>query len=208
MVLQTGNKLKAMSNIGNDNEIWKLIPGEWAHEYYISNLGRVKYFFTSKQKSKYNKTPSKDIFLSSHLYRVGYGKGYFAFNLYKGNGIAKISYTHRLIALAFIPNPENKPQVNHIDGDSLNNSIENLEWVTAKENINHAWDNGICTPHTHDGTKKSFSPNYIRNERERIEKVFHYRSQGLSQSAIGKLIGLDQSCVSRIINNKIRIKTA
>lgn len=52
-------------------------------------------------------------------------------------------YVHRLISEAFIPNTKNKPQVNHIDGNSLNNNIDNLEWVTASENIQHAYDNGL-----------------------------------------------------------------
>lgn len=59
------------------------------------------------------------------------------------NGKQKHFYVHRLIAQAFIPNPYNKPQINHIDGDSSNNSIENLEWVTAKENVEHAYKTGL-----------------------------------------------------------------
>ena len=50
---------------------------------------------------------------------------------------------HRLLAIHYIPNPENKEQVNHIDGDKLNNSLDNLEWVTRSENTKHAYDTGL-----------------------------------------------------------------
>ena len=69
-------------------------------------------------------------------------KGYLTiwFTHNKKNQSQKV---HRLIAETFIPNPENKPQVNHIDGNKKNNSVENLQWATQEENMNHAKVNGL-----------------------------------------------------------------
>ena len=62
--------------------------------------------------------------------------GYAHIQLFRG-GQGKIHLVHRIVATVFIPNPDRKPQVNHIDEDKMNNNVSNLEWVTAKENMNH-----------------------------------------------------------------------
>jgi hypothetical protein len=69
--------------------------------------------------------------------------GYIIYSLTL-NGKVKQMKAHRLVALAFIPNPENKPFINHLDSNPFNNHISNLEWCTARENIIHAWKNGRC----------------------------------------------------------------
>jgi len=75
--------------------------------------------------------------------------GYYYLDLYSDNKSTKVAL-HRLLAIHFIPNPENKRTVNHIDGNKLNNSLDNLEWATDGENIKHAYDNDL----NHCSTKK------------------------------------------------------
>ena len=103
-------------------EIWKDIQG-YEGLYWASNLGNIK---SLKKVLKFNKVE----------------KGYLHVTLYK-NGTPKTIKAHRLTAKAFIPNIENKPEVNHIDGNKENNNIINLEWNTRAENNMHAIKNGL-----------------------------------------------------------------
>lgn len=75
--------------------------------------------------------------------QVNYKNGYRSFSLTLPNGQKKRVYAHRLVALAYLDNPENKKEVNHKDGNKLNNYIDNLEWVTSSENKQHAINNEL-----------------------------------------------------------------
>lgn len=103
-------------------EIWKPIKG-YEGLYFVSNLSRVK------------RVTPRGKFKERLLYKNLNDSGYWCVALCK-NGKAKSKRVHRLVAEAFIPNPENKTQVGHKDETRDNDSIENLEWVTPKENCN------------------------------------------------------------------------
>lgn len=100
-------------------EIWKDVKG-YEGLYKVSNFGRVK-------SLKYGR---------ERILKTGKHGYYLTVSLYFDNKL-KTAKVHRLVAMAFIENPDNKPQVNHLDEDKTNNNVNNLEWVTAKENINY-----------------------------------------------------------------------
>ena len=123
------NHYKNISLADIDGETWKEIEN-YEKEYAVSNYGRVKSLKRIVVRITTN-TPIKERILKIKVTRAGYGMVHL-----KRNG--KCFFTHRLAAKAFIPNPENKKEVNHKDGNTLNNNISNLEWCTAKENSVHA----------------------------------------------------------------------
>ena len=111
------------------NEVWKDIKDTNGF-YAVSTLGRIKSRKFGREKILSDKSSE------------GPGK-YNNFILYDSHNQRRYVDTHRMVAETHVPNPENKPQVNHIDCDRLNNVASNLEWVTCKENIDHAWANGL-----------------------------------------------------------------
>ena len=120
-----------------EGEVWMSVPS-FESSYAISNKGRVK--------GLRRRVPSKSgVFrLSMEKLRCGSEDqdGYLILCLYD-DGRSITTPIHRLVAEVFIPNPDNLPQVNHIDGNKHNNCVENLEWCTNQENMDHSWRIGL-----------------------------------------------------------------
>lgn len=120
------------------NKTWVRVKG-YEDRYYISDEGDI---YSIKRKKL--------------LKRSIHGKEsqYYCVTLSK-DGKCTTALIHRLVAQHFIPNPENKPSVNHIDGNKLNNRVDNLEWATWSEQQRHAYELGLRVPNTHDKFKKN-----------------------------------------------------
>lgn len=120
-------------------EQWIEIAG-WEGMYAVSSHGRVmslerKVCGTRFDKSKVCRV-IPEVVMAQMDHRAGYKCVWF-----RRTGAHKKQFVHRLVALAFLPNPEGKPIVNHIDGNKENNTLANLEWATCSENTNHYYKN-------------------------------------------------------------------
>lgn len=158
------------------NEIWKQVKG--FSNYEVSTLGRVR----SKVSNKFL-TPYKN------------KKRHYKYMSLQQNGKRKNFSLHRLIASTFIENPLNKAQVNHKSGDKMDNSVNNLEWVTPKENVHHAIKNGWFAPPLYG----SLQPMAKVNEKQVIE-IRRLEKEGMYHKDIAKIYGLGVSTVTHIVN--------
>ena len=126
-----------------DGEIWKDVVG-YENIYEVSNLGRIR---TNKNKTTYTERHGirhwKQRIIKQKFQQRCRSELFDPRVILWKDGKEKTFLVSRLVAIAFISNPNNLPQVNHIDGNPTNNNIKNLEWCDAKYNVDHAFDNEL-----------------------------------------------------------------
>ena len=161
-------------------EIWKDVIG-YEGFYQISNLGRCKRLYKHRNEKilKPIKTPH----------------GYFNYS-FCVNSKFKAMSIHRLVAIHFIPNPDNYPEVNHIDADKSNYSVDNLEWCTRSHNIKHAHTLGLVFPN-----KATDSIRKVNAINRPI--ILKMKKKGFTLHEISRVSGISISTISKTINKTL-----
>ena len=136
------NMKKKIDNL--PGEKWKTVDSFGDGVFEVSNKGRLKRLATSFIRTDGRVCNRPESIVKCH-FRETRGRGY-GYVTMCAHGQTHSATIHSLVAKAFIPNPENKPEVNHIDGNKHNNCVENLEWVTREENMHHARVHGLFRP--------------------------------------------------------------
>lgn len=173
----------------NNNEQWKPVIN-FEENYSVSSLGKVR-----------RETLTRGFGSMAAIGRVMQQKkctnGYRTVSLYPRSGKQKQLLVHRLVALAFVPNPENKPQVNHKNGIKHDNRIENLEWMTCSDNLKHAYESGLARG------KSGESNPMAKLNRDTAEAVRALHGLGWNKSKIARALRIDTSRVLKIVRNEI-----
>ncbi|MDV4025591.1 endodeoxyribonuclease [Elizabethkingia anophelis] len=177
-------------------EEWKDVI-EYEGLYKVSNTGKIM-----SCERIVNSPKGKRIVKSKILKSIITSTGYPRVHLSKEGAKNKVS-VHRIVAIAFIDNPDNKPQVNHINGIKTDNTVGNLEWVTSLENISHSWNTGLSK-----AKKSEDSSNCKLNTSTVLEiKKLLKESNGKNQLLLAKQFGISQATISMINNGKIWANT-
>ena len=168
---------------------WKDIVG-YENEYQINQFGEIRTLKDSPKLKKYDVLKPQTSKRNGYVYQM----------LYK-NGKEKLFRVHRLVAMAFLPNPNNLPQVNHKDGNKQNNSVDNLEWCEQSDNMKHAYKNGLQIP-SENQRKSIINTNKLKQKKVcqiKDGKIINTFS-GISEASRQTKISI--SCISRCCNLK------
>lgn len=169
-------------------EIWKdlIYQGiNYGYKYEISTYGNIKNKFTG------------------YIYSVRkLNTGYYGTTLKISSRCKRVVFrVHRAVAETFIPNPDNKPEVNHIDGNKQNNTIDNLEWVTKSENMQHAVKNNLIDFAKISG-ENNVNHKLTVNDVLFIRRYYTPRHNEFGCRALAKKFGVHHKTITQIIKNK------
>ena len=170
-------------------EIWKDIKG-YEGMYQVSTQGNLKSLDRIVNHPKSIKLTLKGGVIKSSVN----GSGYKIVQLNK-NGKGVIYLVHRLVSGAYLNNPDNKPQVNHIDGNKANNLLENLEWVTRSENMIHAYENNL----NHKG-ENHYKSKLSKTRVSAIKRLLRI-NPNVNKYSLAKKVGVTNGVIYQIINN-------
>lgn len=175
--------------LNTNEEIWVPVTG---FESYceVSNTGRVR---TMDRVVYRNGKPRT---LKGKLLTILYDQDGYPRTQLMINKKRWVKNTHRIVATMFIPNPENKPCINHIDGNKTNNNVSNLEWCTVAENNQHAFDIGIKK------NRVGEQCNFSKLTEKDVQEIWMI-GKNMTQKEIGKMYGVCDSTISQILKYKI-----
>lgn len=160
-------------------EIWRDVVG-YEKYFMVSNFGNV---WSKRTK----------IILVPTVTKAGYNT--ISTKLFGRLGGSKIIRIHRMVAEAFIKNPENKPYVNHLDGNKKNNFVTNLEWCTAKENTIHAYKTGLSK------ITSGAENHRAKLTWEQVEEIRNnYDKNKETHAEIAERYGVERTCITNLIN--------
>ena len=165
-----------------ENEVWKGVVG-YEDLFSVSNKGRLFSLRTNK-------------ILKQNIVGEGYNACVTKLNGRKGSNL--VLKVHREVAKAFIPNPDELPFVNHIDGDKLNHSVDNLEWVTPQGNVVHAIETGLLSL---DHLKLISKENRKLTEEDvkYIRNNFKYGDRNFGARSLSRMFNIPHSTIMKII---------
>lgn len=171
---------------------WRDIPG-YGNLYQVSNTGAIKSLERRIIFKNGRGKLHKERILSPGKDRYGYYQVVLCRNTYDQRTIK----VHRLVAISFIENPENLPQVNHLDGNKENNNSNNLEWSSGSGNHRHATEKGLKAKGDKHG-KSKLTDNEVRT----IKRAFKRKGKKFTQAELARKFGVSPSQINSILKEK------